>query len=722
MTKPIVLPQGALAMPPPAPLSTPTQDLRALLDARRLPTPFRVTVARVIAFGGAGLVTAAGGYEMVQVVSSGGITVLEAIMGLIFTLTFAWIAFAATSALAGVLVGPPPRNRAGLTEPLASRTALVMPIYHEDPADVAAGLGVMARALAAKGQAHAFEIVMLSDSASAEAWVAETAAVDELRRLLTGIMPVWYRRRWSNRARKAGNIRDFVERWGARYEHFVILDADSLMAPSTLIALAATMESEPDIGILQTAPTLAGGRTLFARLQQFASRVYGPVIARGVAAWQGGEGNYWGHNAIIRTAAFASACGLPDLPGREPLGGPILSHDFVEAALMRRAGWRVEMAADLQGSWEESPPSLVESAARDRRWAQGNLQHIRVLAARGLTWPSRVHLLIGIMSYLVSPLWLLLILFGFALSAQALLVRPEYFPEGFQLFPTWPLFDSERMLRLFLLTLGVLFFPKLLGLATALASRRVRRGCGGPVRLIASVALETVLSALYAPITMAIHSRQIYEILLGRDSGWAPQHRTAQETPWPEAFRRHAWHTATGVFTGISAWLLSPMILAWLSPTIAGLLLAVPLSRLSGSISAGSRLRRAGLLLTPEESAPHPIIVKHRQALTERIELPADGVVALAMNPAVRDAHYRWASPAPRQRGAPDAAYLTASQKIAEADSLQEALSWLDPVERVHVAGQPGLLDALMRLAQPAAPVSGVQALPPERELGAAAS
>jgi membrane glycosyltransferase len=470
------------------------------------------------------------------------------------------------------------------------------------------------------------------------------------------------------------------------------------MAPATLVALAATMEAEPELGILQTAPALAGARTPFARLQQFASRIYGPVVARGLAAWQGGDGNYWGHNAIIRTAAFAASCGLPELPGKQPLGGPILSHDFVEAALMRRAGWRVEMATDLGGSWEDSPPSLIDAAARDRRWAQGNLQHLKVIGARGLRWPSRVHLAIGVMSYCASPIWLLLIGFGFALSLQTLLNRPEYFPEGFQLFPTWPLFDSERMVRLFIATLAVLFLPKAIGLVSAFLSRKVRRGCGGAWRLLASGLAELVLSALYAPIMMLIHSRQVAEILLGRDSGWGPQRREGGETSWRDAWRAHRWHMGIGAATAGAAWFVSPMILAWLAPTLLGLFFAVPLSKLSGSAGAGAAMRRMGLLATPEERDPHPILAEHEAARERFPHPPKDGVLALAGDPMLREAHYRWARPATRRRGAPDGAALTAAHKIAEAETLVEALTWLDARERVHVAGHRTLMDQMLRL------------------------
>ena len=199
---------------------------------------------------------------------------------------------------------------------------------------------------------------------------------------------IYYRHRTDNTARKAGNIADFVTRWGGRYEHMVVLDADSLMMGHTIATLAAAMEADPDSGIIQTLPLIINRNTLFARVQQFAARIYGPVIAAGLSTWMGRDGNYWGHNAVIRTKAFADHCGLPHLKGKPPMGGHVLSHDFVEAALIRRAGYAVYMLPTLDGSYEESPPSLIDLSARDRRWCQGNLQHMRILPARGL--PSGV--------------------------------------------------------------------------------------------------------------------------------------------------------------------------------------------------------------------------------------------------------------------------------------------------------------------------------------------
>ena len=209
----------------------------------------------------------------------------------------------------------------------------------------------------------------------------------------------------------------------------LILDADSLMTGDTIVRLVAAMEAHPKVALIQTLPIVVNARSLFARWQQFAGRLYGPMLAAGIAWWHGSEGNYWGHNAIIRVRAFAEQAGLPELRGRKPFGGHILSHDFIEAALMRRGGWAIHMAPTLGGSYEETPPSISDFAARDRRWCQGNLQHLALLPTRGFHWVSRLHLLTGIGSYLTAPLWLIFLVFGILVSLQAQFVRPEYFPE-----------------------------------------------------------------------------------------------------------------------------------------------------------------------------------------------------------------------------------------------------------------------------------------------------
>ena len=270
------------------------------------------------------------------------------------------------------------------------------------------------------------------------------------------------------------------------------------------------MEADPDAGIIQSLPLIINRNTLFARLQQFAAKIYGPVIATGLAVWSGREGNYWGHNAIIRTRAFAAHCGMPTLSGKPPFGGHIMSHDFVEAALIRRAGWTVYMLPDLQGSYEESPPSLIDLATRDRRWCQGNLQHVRVIGAAGLTWPTRQHFATGIFSYLASPLWLAQLLVGIMLVLQTRYVRPEYFTREFSLFPSWPRFDAERALSCSGSRWRSCSRRNCSGLILALIRGDERRASGGGFRLTVSAIFEIFMSALMAPILMVIQSGAVF--------------------------------------------------------------------------------------------------------------------------------------------------------------------------------------------------------------------
>ena len=401
------------------------------------------------------------------------------------------------------------------------------------------------------------------------------------------------------------------------------------------------MEEDPDAGIIQTLPLIINRNTLFARAQQFAAKVYGPVVAAGLSVWSGRDGNYWGHNAIIRTRAFAAHCGLPDLPGRPPLGGHVLSHDFVEAALMRRAGYTVYMLHDLPGSYEESPPSLIDVATRDRRWCQGNLQHGRIIGARGLKLATRQHFATGIMSYLASPFWLFQLIVGIALVLQTTYIRPEYFSREFTLFPQWPRFDPERALALFGITMAVLLAPKFFGLVLMLLNAEGRRRAGGAVRLVASTVIEILLSALMAPILMVIQSGSVFQILLGRDTGWEPQRRDDGSIPLRDIIRRHRWHTVLGLLAGVSAFMIATSLFLWMSPTIIGLILAIPLSWLSGRLGAGLALKRLGLLMIPEETRT-PAVVAARQRAPRR-------------EPAARLRRRRWpARPLPGRPPAPE--------------------------------------------------------------------
>ena len=541
---------------------------------------------------------------MFRVLNVSGMTALEwGLLG-VFTVNIAWISFAFASALAGFLVSlfgrRIPVKGDGPFE-LSSRTAILFPIYNESVEDVFATVDATAKALsdAAPG---AFECFILSDTVNPQIALEEEAAFRVLKARSAEACPVFYRRRTMNVARKAGNVHDFVERWGGRYDHMIIFDADSYMETNTLVELARRMENEPDTGLIQTIPKLIGGESLFARVQQFAGDVYGPVLGRGIAFWSQNEGNYWGHNAIIRTRAFAQAAGLPFMPGRAPFGGHILSHDFVEAALLRRAGWAVKIAPELAGSYEEGPQTLIDLSIRDRRWCQGNLQHTAVLAlARGITPTNRMHFMIGIMSYLASPLWLLLILIGMALSLQNRFLRPEYFSGNPSLTPSWPVIDPALALNVFFATMAILLLPKVFGvIGTAVRRRGVN---GSAFKLIPACLLETLISALVAPIMMAAQTSSVFSILSGQDAGWTPQQRGSGGYRLADIARRHAMTTLLGLGLTFAALLISPVFAAWLLPATLGMILSIPLSSwLSRGIERDDY--SAEILSTPEMVNP----------------------------------------------------------------------------------------------------------------------
>jgi membrane glycosyltransferase len=690
------------AVPPEAPLAMPTQSLTRFKrsERRKATAPelaYTPWASRLFVYGGALAVTAYGASEMYRVVDVGGVTTLEWALLVLFVINFSWIALTFTTSILGFLwlLFAKPKPPA-LPASLKARTAVVMPIYNEAASRVFAAVEAIFEDIEATGLGASFEYFFLSDTTDPDVWIAEERTFLAVRARLRNRAKVYYRHRPKNTSRKAGNIADFVQRWGGRYDHMLVLDADSLMTGHAIVSLAAAMEADPDAGIIQSLPLVINRNTLFARVQQFAACIYGPVLACGLAVWSGRQGNYWGHNAIIRTAAFAGHCGMPNLRGKPPFGGHILSHDFVEAALILRAGYAVYMLPVLGGSFEESPPSLIDLAARDRRWCQGNLQHIRILPAKGLSIVSRQHFASGIMGYLASPCWMAQLVVGIVLVFQASYFRPEYFTSEFTLFPAWPRFDAQRALDLFGLTLAILLAPKGFGLVLALIDKNVRKPCGGAVRLILSALFEVVMSSLLAPIMMLIQTGSVMRILFGFDTGWNPQRRDDGSIPLQAIVRRHRSHTLMGLLTLVAGLMISPSLVAWMSPTIGGLVLAVLLSWASGQKSIGLALRRVGLLVTPEEAA-QPSIAKQANQLTHELEKSnvdgADSLRALHDDPAFRAAHEAMLPPGRRRhRGEIDVDRAMAETKLVEAETIGEAVSWLKPKERMVALGDRALL------------------------------
>jgi membrane glycosyltransferase len=688
------------ALPDEAPLAMPTQSLRTA--PRRTPwpssAPHAMWLRRFVVIGGAIALTIAGAHEMYLVFAANGITPLAIFILALFLALFAWIALSFTSGLAGfcsMLAGGGCRLGTGPDAPLPrliSKTALLMPTYNEPPVRVMAGLQAIWESLRATGAAGAFDLFILSDTTDAATWIAEEAGFLALRERTDGQAQIFYRRRPRNVARKSGNIADWVTRFGGAYAQFLILDADSLMTGETLVRLAGAMERHPDVGLIQTLPIITGATTLFARVQQFAGRVYGPLIAHGIAWWHGAEGNYWGHNAMIRTRAFAEQAGLPELAGRKPFGGPIMSHDFVEAALLRRGGWAVHMVPGVRGSYEEVPPTLTDLSVRDRRWCQGNLQHMAVLPTRGLHSISRLHLLTGIGSYITAPLWLLFILSGILIAVQARFVLPDYFPQGKSLFPQWPVVDPVRAMWMFVGTMGLLLVPKLLGCIAILLRRRERRGFG-VARLLAGIVFETVVAGLIAPVVMLTQTIDVVAILLGRDSGWNAQRRDDGAIPARETRRLYRRHTVLGLLLGGVAWAVSLSLALWMLPVVLGLALAIPLALLTGRHWAG------GVLRTPEDIAPPAVVARALALQGEWQERAAPGVGGLLRDRALLEAHKAMLPPPRRPRIDPiDPVLVQARAKLDEAVTLDDALAALPAQELTAALGDAAALQRLCAL------------------------
>lgn len=605
--------------PPLAPLDMPRQSLafgRTGADGKakavRLgTTPARVGRRRFVVFT---LTLILAGLALIAptVMSAReGFQPLEVVALVLFGVLISAIACWFTSAAAGLYVLMNGRDQDDLSfapQPTTptTRTALLMPLYNEDPEAAMARLAMLDASLARLGVSEAFDLVVLADTNKPECFGPERAAFQALR--AQAHSRAFYRRRDKNHEQKAGNLGEWVRNSGGAYDFMIVLDADSTMAGETVLRLVDAMERNAGVGLIQTAPRIVKARTLYARVSQFSVRMYGQVAAAGLAWWTGSEGSYWGHNAIVRVKAFAEAAGLPVLPGRKPFGGNVLSHDVVEAALLRRAGWAVHVTAALEGSFEETPPTITDFIRRDHRWCQGNMQHLSLIRARGLNPWSRLQMGMGFMAYFSSFLWLSALGVGLALELQNPVDWGSFF---YILNPQFTPFMAASMFC-GLLLIG----PKLMGAALVISRPRERRAFGGTKQVIKGVAAEIAMSAIVAPILMIANTRAIVKILLGHDAGWHAQQRDADGLSWRDAFRAMRWQTLAGlVFIG--ALTFRPDLATWFAPIVLPLVLSAPLAVWTSRRASGDAFARAGLLVTPEQEgvsvspavfrpAPHP--------------------------------------------------------------------------------------------------------------------
>ncbi|MCD6050039.1 MAG: glycosyl transferase family 2 [Verrucomicrobia bacterium] len=493
-------------------------------------------------------------------------------------------------------------------------TAIVFPIYNEDVARVYERLRAAYRSLQKAGEIEHFDFYILSDSTNPDKWVEEEKRWLELARDLDALGKIYYRRRINNEGKKSGNIHDFLTNWGRRYRYFIVFDADSIMRGATILDMVRLMEVNPEVGLIQTVPALVNAESLFGRIQQFSNRIYAPIFISGLNYWSQNFGNYWGHNAIIRTEPFIQYCDLPHLPGRKPFGGQILSHDFVEAALMLKENWQIWFAYDLEGSYEEAPQDMIENAQRDRRWCQGNMQHALVVFAKGLRGVSRIHLLMGIFGYLSSPLWLLFLLtFNFILFARESSGLSDITVHAFT--PFLKVDGTQHAYLIFVICMSVIFLPKVLALIDLARDKQRALAFGGLRHATASAIAETIFSSLQAPLQMLWHSKFVATILFGIGVNWGTQNRDSDGISWVHAVRNHWSHTAIGLVWGYAVWKLDQPTFWWFAPVCAGMVLSIPLSVFTSRASWGDRARKSGLFLTPEEILPPPEIKRLRERM-----------------------------------------------------------------------------------------------------------
>ncbi len=556
----------------PVPLAMPDQNLRVPFTDPRAPGAGKshgVLALRLFLFAVPLAITGTIVWSYFEWFTlSGTLSIAAAMLTVLTAFTFFWVALSVGTAILG-LVRPDTKSVGGRNGSTGLRVAILLPMYGEPAAATIGTATALLKSLYGQDQSHRFSLHVLSDSRNPQARADEVKVIDDLRALYPHLQ-ISYRWRAENTDYKSGNLREWITTKGADFEAILILDADSVMDSETVLALADDMAADPTVGLLQTVPRLLPGRTLWQRLQEFSNQVYGVTLARGFASWAGTEANFLGHNALARTSAFAACAGLPKLPGRRPMGGIILSHDFVEAALIRRAGWTVRMVTAPVGSFEDTPETTIGYIRRDRRWCQGNMQHLRIMFAAGLHPVSRFHMMQGAMAYLASMTWALLLVLWVIVGDASTPSPLRYFTSENPLLVIWPEMPLLSQAMLAAAILLTLLFPKLIGAIDFV--RRNGMSVGQVAPFLASMMAELVASILCAPMMMVQHVRAVVRTFAGFDTGWVPH---SNGTPrFAELLRFHAVETVLGaVMIGVGAmgWLS-----LWLMPIAGCLLLAAP--------------------------------------------------------------------------------------------------------------------------------------------------
>ena len=553
--------------------------------------------------------TALAGWSLYEIFLPNGLTMLEVAQLTLGLTLFAWLCMAFWTGIIGFFlqlfnIDPLSLRKKQITPsaltPITKRHAVVMPVYNEDTRRIMVGFEACIRELMDSKSKDNFDFFMLSDTRDMEKADAELRAFTRLQKRLGAFASqVFYRRREQNLHRKVGNLKEFCERWGANYEAMIVLDADSVMSGERMQDLARRIEQNADTALVQTIPMPVRQHTFFGRFVQFAAHLYSPMLATGLSFWQTDSANYWGHNAIIRIAPFMQHCGLPTLEGRAPFGGEILSHDFVEAALLRRAGWHAYLLTDTTGSYEEVPSNIVDYAIRDRRWVQGNIQHLGLLNVKGLKTANRLHFLFGAFAYISSLILFCMLALGTADALIRATSVPEFFVSDYQLFPTWQVARQDMMMVTMWGTAALLFLPKLLGIVLALIKRR--NEFGGAWSLLKGAVVELVMAVLIAPLMMFYHSYFVISVLIGHSVKWEAQEREGRKVPWKVAIKHTQIMSCLAVVWGVTTFYFTPSLFMWLLPVLVGMVLAAPVIRLSSSNSLGQRMYKWGIFVIDQE-------------------------------------------------------------------------------------------------------------------------
>ncbi len=543
---------------------------------------------------------------MTQALSVNGLGLGDIALLVLFFFTLPWMATGFWNSTIGFLIWRVAREPLATVIPMAanmdpatpitSSTAILLCVRNESPERIQRNLTATMQGLALPGIAEHVHIYVLSDTNDAEIAQQEQACFDSLSLKWKDRIQITYRRRTDNTAYKAGNIADFCKRWGHLHDFAITLDADSVMTGQAIMRLVRIMQANPKLGLLQGLvvgmPTTSG----FTRMFQFGMRLGMRSYTLGTAWWQGDCGPYWGHNAVFRLAPFIAQCDLPLLHDKHGKTHHILSHDQVEAVLMRRAGFDVRVFPQEDESWEENPPTLIEYIRRDLRWCEGNLQYLQLLNLPGIKFISRLQLLNAVFMFLGSPAWIGMLVLGTIMLA---------------LSPTPGEFMHPATgLTLLWLSIFMWYWPKFAGGLDALIRSDQRKAFGGPLKFLIGFSLEMMFSILMTPITWLNHSMFMCGLLFGKKSGWTGQTRDDHSVPVAVALRQFWPHTLLGIFLiGLLA-RTHPECVTMACVLFGGLAISIPLAVLSSWPKFGQLLLRFGLFNIPEETVRPEALAK----------------------------------------------------------------------------------------------------------------